>query len=86
MGGIHPERACAILGVRSEEYESLCAVAVRRRAAPDTLPDDLRAREVPSTRKAIGEFAVRAPFKSGGRFAGGHRDDGAHGQGSPSAK
>jgi nitroreductase len=64
MGGIHPERAYAILGVRPEEYESLCAVAVGRRAAPDTLPDDLRAREVPSTRKAVAEFARRAVFKS----------------------
>jgi nitroreductase len=64
MGGIYPERAYAILGVRTEEYESLCAVAVGRRAAPDSLPDDLRAREVPSTRKAIAEFALRGAFKS----------------------
>jgi nitroreductase len=65
MGGIHPDRAYAILGVPSDEYESLCAIAVGRRAAPDHLPDDLRAREVPSTRKAVGEFALRGAFKRG---------------------
>jgi nitroreductase len=63
MGGIYPERAHEILGVRSEEYESLCAVAVGMRASPEILPDDLRAREVPSTRKAINEFAVRGVLK-----------------------
>lgn len=63
MGGIHQDRAYAILGVPGEEYESLCAIAVGRRAEPDALPDDLRAREVPSTRRPIGEFALRGAFK-----------------------
>jgi nitroreductase len=63
MGGIHPERAYAILGVPGDEYESLCAVAVGARAEPDTLPDDLRAREVPSTRRPAGEFALRGGFR-----------------------
>jgi len=63
MGGIHPDRAFDVLGVPSDEYECLCAIAVGRRAAPDQLPDDLRAREAPSARKGIGELAFRGVFK-----------------------
>jgi len=63
MGGIHLVRAYEILGVPSEEYECLCAIAVGRRAAPEHLPDDLRARETPSARKETGEFALRGAFR-----------------------
>ena len=63
MGGIHPDRAHAILGVPSEEYECLVGVAIGKRAAPDDLPDDLRAREVPSHRRPVAEFAHAGGFR-----------------------
>jgi nitroreductase len=63
MGGIHQDRAYEILGVPSDEYESLCAIAIGKHDVPERLPDDLQARETPSVRKPVGEFALRGAFK-----------------------
>jgi nitroreductase len=63
MGGIHQDRAYEILGVPSDEYESLCAIAIGKHDVPERLPDDLQARETPSVRKPVGEFALRGGLK-----------------------
>ena len=63
MGGIHQDRAYEVLGVPKAEYESLCAVAIGKRDAAELLPEDLRARETPSIRRPVSEFALRGAFK-----------------------
>lgn len=60
MGGVHRDRVHEVLGVPTEEYDFLCGVAIGKRGAPELLPEDLRGREVPSSRKPTAEFAVRA--------------------------
>ncbi len=61
MGGIDRERAMRVLKV-PEHYRVEAAVAIGKLADPSTLPDDLREREKPSQRKAIGEFAFEGRF------------------------
>jgi nitroreductase len=63
MGGIHHDRAYAILGVPSDEYEALVGIAIGKRGGADQLPEDLRARESPSPRRAIREFAFPGAFR-----------------------
>ncbi|HEX8626103.1 MAG TPA: nitroreductase family protein [Allosphingosinicella sp.] len=58
MSGVDFERARAELGV-PERYRIEAAAVVGRIGDPTTLPEKLRAREVPSGRKAVGEFVFR---------------------------
>lgn len=58
MTGIDFERARAGLGL-PEGYRLEAAVAVGRMAPAERLPEGLREREVPSTRKAVNEIARR---------------------------
>ncbi|HEX8307516.1 MAG TPA: nitroreductase family protein [Allosphingosinicella sp.] len=58
MSGVDFERAREALGV-PERYRIEAAAAVGRMGDPAALPEKLRAREVPSGRKAVGEFACR---------------------------
>ena len=55
-------RACTELGVDPGQFEALAAVAVGHRDEPGSLPEPLRAREVPSGR------TPRASFVFHGRF------------------
>jgi hypothetical protein len=56
MSGVDFERVREELGV-PERYRVEAAAVVGRIGDPATLPEKLRAREVPSGRKPIGEFA-----------------------------
>ncbi|HEX8571876.1 MAG TPA: nitroreductase family protein [Allosphingosinicella sp.] len=58
MSGVDFERARTELGV-PERYRIEASAAVGRIGDPETLPEKLRAREVPSGRKAVSEFAFR---------------------------
>jgi nitroreductase len=58
MSGVEFERAREVLAV-PERYRIEAAAAVGRIGDPASLPEKLRAREVPSGRKAVGEFAFR---------------------------
>jgi nitroreductase len=66
MGGIHPDRAHAILGVPEGEYECLCGVAIGKRAPAEHLPDDLRAREAPNERNSRDTIAHRGAYRQKG--------------------
>lgn len=63
MSGVDFERAQAELGV-PERYRIEAAAAVGRIGDPATLPEKLRAREFPSGRKPVEEFAFRGSFPS----------------------
>lgn len=58
MSGVDFERAQAELGV-PERYRIEAAAVVGRIGDPATLPEKLRARETPSGRKAVEEFAFK---------------------------
>ena len=50
------------LSVPTEAFRVEAGLAIGKIAAPDTLPDDLRARETPSQRKPVADFAFEGQF------------------------
>jgi nitroreductase len=63
MSGVDFDRVRDELGV-PERYRIEAAAAVGRIGDPETLPEKLRAREVPSGRKPVEEFAFRGGWPS----------------------
>jgi nitroreductase len=63
MSGVEFDRAREALGV-PERFRIEAAAVVGRVGDPATLDDKLRAREAPSGRKAVGEFAFAGSFPS----------------------
>jgi hypothetical protein len=61
MSGVDFERAQGELGV-PERYRIEAAAAVGRIGNPASLPEKLRAREVPSGRNPVSSFAFRGGF------------------------
>lgn len=64
MGGVDFERAIEVLGAPAG-FRPEAAVAIGRRADPDALPDNLKAREVPSDRKKLADIAFSGRFPRG---------------------
>lgn len=62
MGGIDREKAAALLGVPTEEYEVVIAIALGRRGDPSRLPAPLAERERPSPRRPLSEVAIEGGF------------------------
>lgn len=62
MAGIDRDEAMRVLNVPAY-HRVEAAIAIGRLADPSTLPDDLRAREVPSQRKPVSEFAFEGHFR-----------------------
>lgn len=62
MGGIDREAAMSALSVPTEAFRVEAGLAIGKIAAPETLPDDLRARETPSQRKPVADFAFEGQF------------------------
>jgi nitroreductase len=62
MAGFDTERAYSELGVDPEQYEALAAVAVGTIGDPAVLPENYRAREVPSGRNPTSQFAYPGRF------------------------
>jgi nitroreductase len=63
MGGFDAAASYAALGVAEDEYEAMAAFAVGRPGSADALPEALRAREAPSTRKPLSEVATAGRFR-----------------------
>jgi nitroreductase len=61
MSGIDLDRAREALAV-PQRYVINAAAAIGRQGDPATLPEKLRARETPSGRKPVSDFAFRGPF------------------------
>ena len=64
MGGVDFERAIGVLGAPAG-FRAEAAVAIGRRADPDTLPDHLKGREVPNGRKKLADIAFAGRFPRG---------------------
>jgi len=65
MGGIDRDKAHDATGVPKETHKKvICGIAVGRKGAPSELPDNLREREKPSDRRALGEIAMEGRFQS----------------------
>lgn len=62
MTGIDQDKIRTDLDI-PEDFRIEAAVAIGRKADPETLPDALRAREVPSGRHPVGQFAAAGPYK-----------------------
>ncbi len=63
MAGFSEEKAYEILQVPEPEYEVMAAIALGRRGDPGQLPQDMAAREVPSTRKPLSEVAREGSYR-----------------------
>ncbi len=61
MGGFDVAKAREVIGSASKDYDILAVVAVGKRAGPEALPDDIRAREHPTDRRPVGEWSARVP-------------------------
>lgn len=62
MIGFDLDRARTELGV-PDRYRIEAAVAIGKKDSPERLPEGLREREVPSTRKSVTEIAVAGNFR-----------------------
>lgn len=56
LGGIDAALAHRLLGLDAD-HEVVCAIVVGHPASAEALPEALRAREAPNSRKPVGEFA-----------------------------
>jgi nitroreductase len=61
MGGIDFAKASAAIGLPAE-HQLHALIAIGKRGDPSVLPDALRERELPNSRKPIRELAVRGKF------------------------
>ncbi|MFN4191707.1 MAG: nitroreductase family protein [Tabrizicola sp.] len=61
MGGVDRAALAAVVAL-PEGHTIQCVVAVAEQGPAEALPDDLRAREQPSQRKAVSEFSVHGRF------------------------
>lgn len=62
MAGFDYEKAKVELGI-PEDFEVMMMIAVGVKDSPDKLPEQLRARETPSSRKPITELIMRGRFQ-----------------------
>ena len=65
MAGSDQRTHYDVLGVPRDEYEAMAAIAVGYPGDAESLPDDLKAREHPSSRKPASEFAFRGRYTTG---------------------
>lgn len=61
MGGFNKDKLAAAIHL-PEGHTLQCVVAVGEQGSADTLPEGLRERESPSSRKTVSEFAVHGRF------------------------
>ena len=58
MGGFHREKVHAALGVPEMDYEVMCAFALGRYGDRDSLPEDIRKKELPSDRRPLANMII----------------------------
>jgi nitroreductase len=64
MGGFHHDKVYDALGVSSDEFTAMAAVAVGYAGDEANLPADLQEREKPSGRKSVDEVAFRGRYRA----------------------
>jgi nitroreductase len=65
MAGFSQTKAYELLNVPEEMYEAMCAIAIGAYGDRDNLPDEIREREWPNTRKPLAQVAVKGKFEPG---------------------
>ena len=71
MAGFEPDKARETFGI-PDEYEAVTACALGYPGDPESLPDDLKARELaPRTRKPLGELVFGGEWGQAASFAAG---------------
>lgn len=63
MAGVHLDQTYDTFAVPRDAYTALCAIAIGYPGDPALLPDDLKARESPNSRKHASEFAFKGSYK-----------------------
>lgn len=63
MGGFDQAKSYEVLGVPEATHEVIAAFVVGRKGDPSTLPDELREREAPNTRKPHADVAHEGRFR-----------------------
>lgn len=64
MAGVHFDKANEALDIPQQGYNVEAVAAIGRLASPDTLPEPLRGREVPSTRVPLSTVAFDGRFSA----------------------
>ncbi|MEW5924832.1 MAG: nitroreductase family protein [Candidatus Zixiibacteriota bacterium] len=59
MGGFHRDKVYTALGVPEMDYEVMCAFAVGRYGDRNSLPEDIKKREIPSNRKPLMDMMIK---------------------------
>ncbi|MDH5326049.1 MAG: nitroreductase family protein [Gammaproteobacteria bacterium] len=60
MGGFDTDKAYAVTGVDSQEFNVVCAIAIGKRADADSLPGKLQNMEIPNDRKLLEEVVFQS--------------------------
>ena len=63
MAGFSADKAYAVTGMDPVEYNAICTIAIGRHGDPNTLPDDLRKREIQSDRKVMDEVVFEGTIR-----------------------
>lgn len=63
MAGFRRERAYELLSVPEEEFEAMTAIAIGAYGDREALPEDIREREKPNTRKPLAEVAIKGKYR-----------------------
>jgi hypothetical protein len=56
MAGFDPDKAFAVTGMNSNEFNAICAIAIGKQGDANTLPENLKAGELPNDRMPIDEI------------------------------
>ena len=65
MAGFSQAKAYELLSVPEEEYEAMTAIAIGAYGDRDALPEDIREREKPNTRKPLAQVAIKGKYEPG---------------------
>jgi len=63
MGGFEPDKAFDVTGMDHEKYDVICAVAIGKIGDVNSLPEEIREREAPSTRNSIEDIVFEVVSK-----------------------
>lgn len=64
MAGYDPEKAYKTCKVDPKKYNSVCMIALGKKASPDKLSEPLKSREIPSDRNELKNVAYEGTFRS----------------------
>lgn len=63
MAGYDPQKAYTTCNVDPQKYNSICMIALGKKASPHQLEEPLKSREIPSERKELKNIAYEGSFQ-----------------------